>query len=177
MKNIFMKYLKKLTSCALIAGMLIGTMGGSPVQEVQAANVCTSVYGNLRKTVTFEAKTGSGWLLGQYLTLTQKKGTAYNGNYAWGGKTYSVYGTYWVSIQRTKGSGSIPKGFTWKSGSAKIKLGKNSTYKITITPVTDTFCYNSGIKFLRYDKYEFYRNWVSVPYWNIKKTRNVTYCV
>ena len=175
MKTIVAKCFTKL-ACILMAVVFIGTSNLAAVQEVQAANVCTSVGGNLKKTVSFEAVTGSGWLFGQYLTLTQNKGTAYNGNYGWGGKTYRVYGAYYVIIRRTKGSGTIPKSFTWKSGSAKIKLGKKSTYKITLTPVTETYNYNSGLKFLRYDKYDFYRNWVSVPYWSIKKTKNVTFC-
>ena len=176
MRSIVAKYLKKIVVCALMAGALIGMANGATSQEVRAANVCTSVSGNLRKSVTFEAKTGSGWLLGQYLTLTQDKGTAYNGNYAWGGKTYNVYGTYQVTITRTKGSGKIPSKFVWNSRTAKIKLGKNSTYKITITPCTSTYDYNSWLKFLRYD-YDFYKNWVVLPYWNIKKTKNVTYCM
>ena len=175
--NVFKKIVTRVAAAVLAACMLFGSASAATTQEVQAANLCSTVYGSLRNTVTFKVTTGSGWITGQSITLNQSKGTAYNGNYGWGGSTYQVYGAYSVTIKRIKGSGKVPAGFTWKSGSKRISLGKNSTYQITITPLTETFYYNSWGKFLKYDHYKFYSNWRNIPTWNVKKTNHVSFCV
>ena len=176
MKNNFLKKIfTKLAASVLAAGILFGSASAATAQPVQAANVCTSVWGSNSGSKTFEVRTDSGWFNTQYLTLTQTKGTAYSGNYAFGtNKTYKVYGAYQVTIKRTKGSGTVPKSFVWKDGSQKIKLGKNSTYKITITPLKSSFYYNSWLNFLKYDNYD--KNWKMRPQWSIKKTKHVTFC-
>lgn len=169
------KYLRKLIAAALLMTMLLGSFSS----EVQAANVCKSVSGHVRgSAVTFEVTTGSGWLLGQYLTLSQSKGVAYSGNYAFRkGTTYKVYGVYKVTFKRLSGKGSVPKAFVWRTGSTKIKLGKKTKYQITITPLIDSFYYNKMPHYLKYQyKNQFAKNWKTTPCWTVRKTKNITLC-
>ena len=168
------KTLRKLIASALLMTLLLGSFSS----DVQAANTCKQVSGNVKGAVTFEVTTGSGWLLGQYLTLSQSKGEAYSGNYAFkNGTTYKIYGAYCVSFKRLSGKGSVPKSFVWKSGSVKIKLGKKTKYRITITPLTDSFYYNKVPHYLKYSyKNQFNKNWKRVPTWTVKKTKNITLC-
>jgi len=174
-ETIMKKTLKKLLASALLMAVLLGSFH----TNAQAANTCKSISGHLRgKAVTFEVTTGSGWLFGQYLTLSQSKGVAYSGNYAFrSGTTYKTYGAYKVTIKRLSGKGAVPKSFVWTGGSTKIKLGKKTKYQITVTPLTDSYYYNKVPHFLKYqNKNQFDRNWKTTPIWNVKKTKNITLC-
>ena len=171
MKNI----IRKITAAVLLIATMISSFG----VPVQAANVCNSVSGNIKNSVTFTVETGYGWFVGQYLTLNQSKGAAYTGNYAvrnYKTFTYNVYGTYTVTVKKLNGNKKTTT-YTWSGKSKKIKLDKKSKYQITITPCTSSFLYNSGRHFLRYQyKNEFLKNWKYYPAWNVKKTKNLTMC-
>ena len=167
--------MQKLIAATLLTVLLLGSFS----TDAQAANVCKSIGGHVQgKGVTFEVTTDSGWLAGQYITLSQSKGVAYSGNYSFlVRRTYKVYGVYQVTIKRISGKGAVPKSFVWKDGSTKIKLGKKTKYQITVTPLKEAWRYNRIPHFLKYQaKNQFEKNWKSTPCWSVKKTKNITLC-
>ena len=98
------KLFRRILVVSLLATLLLAVFSSAAL----AGNVCSEIKGSPRKTTSFTVTTGSGWLLGQKITLTQQKGTAlgqYCGHY---NKPYSTYGYFYVTIQRISGSGKTP---------------------------------------------------------------------
>ena len=158
------KLFRRILVVSLLATLLLAVFSSAAL----AGNVCSEIKGSPRKTTSFTVTTGSGWLLGQKITLTQQKGTAlgqYCGHY---NKPYSTYGYFYVTIQRISGSGKTPSPISWYGKNCSISLGKNSTYKITVEPLDESM----------YMKHIFrgFKEWKSYPVWSVKKVRNITLC-
>ena len=101
-------------------------------EQVHAANVCKEVAGSSRSAVTFTVKTDKGWLNNQYITLKGTKGIISYTSYTGRNKEISKFGMFNVVITN-KNTGKREER-TWKDGSCKIKLQKNCTYLITVSP-------------------------------------------
>ena len=58
---------------ACILAMVIALIAG--IGDVNAANVCSEIYGDCNYEETFNVTTGAGWCNNQSVKLTQTKGT------------------------------------------------------------------------------------------------------
>ena len=142
MKNI----LKKVCCFALMLLMLAVML---PAQTAEAANACKQISGNSKAVQVFYVNTGSRWIAKKdVVKLTQTKGTM-NIKYNFFGVNYSyppfsdkandtkkMYEEYSVKVEKLNSKNKVVKteNYTFDSGSLKIKLDKNSTYRITVTP-------------------------------------------
>ena len=170
---------RKLSSLVLIIAVTMLLLFTATIQEASAANTCQEIDGySSWNSVTFTVNTGSGWLLGQSLTLTQSKGTIHFLQYRpIRGNAYSnvnVYGIYYVTVRDAK-SGKIWKKYNkkrWDDKNFKIKLGKKKSYTVTVTPA-DIYIYNvkHWEPILGKD-----RSWKTDSKWWVKKTRNISLC-
>ena len=159
---------KKSFLAVLITIMCISFFA-STVPSSAATNVCGDIQGNCLSNDSFTVTTGKGWFNNQYITLTQTKGklryarpTFTDVKY----KTVTQYATYYVTVVDKSTGKYVMKDKTWKSGSMKIKLKKNTKYSVTLRPekyYTYWFVYSM-------DK------WTKAATWRVKKTKNCTYC-
>ena len=157
------KILCRVLSLALLAAMLMPAFCTAAL----AANVCSAVYGSTARSCTFTVKTDSGFILGQKITLTQSKGTA-KGKWMYDDKYYSSWGLYRVTVERVSGSGKVPAEKTWYGRDCTLSLGKNTTYRITVTPLNNEM-YTKHMFFLFY-------GWSRNATWSVKKTTHITLC-
>ncbi|MBQ5992030.1 MAG: hypothetical protein IJL62_05725 [Clostridia bacterium] len=132
-----------------------------------AANVCRQISGSSKKAVTFTVKTGSRWLLSDKLTIKQTKGVFKYNDWLYREKTAKGYDEYIIKVTKVGGK---TKTYTLGGGSITIKLDKNSTYKITVTPAdSQTLAW----KYLRYGAFD---KWTKYPTWKVTSTKGVITC-
>lgn len=150
--------MKKSKIKVLIIAMCVAVFAMMPL-TASAANTCSNISGNSKYTKTFTVTTGKGFITGQSIKFTQSKGTITG---MW---TKKMYASYTITVRYAK-SGKVYKRCTWKGGnhtgaSYKLKLGKNTKYRITIQP---------------YTSYRGFNTWITPCYWNVSKTRHITLC-
>lgn len=162
----------KQISCFLLMFAMVFTMLVIPSH---AANTCSSISGSgdCGATTTFTATTNGKWTNGS-ITLKGTKGTSHRTKASGAVQSYSIYGYYRVTAQNMK-TGKVEFSKNWEnSGSIRIKLKKNTTYKITVQAYQ-----GNEIHARRLGKGGFgdlFATWDSAPSWSAVKTKNVTYC-
>lgn len=140
--------------------------------SASAATVCSQITGTPKAATTFTIKTTSRWLASNKITFTQSKGTASFTNWVGVDKNRSTYAIYSITYSKiVNGKVVSTKSETWKDGSHSIKLDKNSTYKITVTPLSA-----SAYTFLLHPTWGAFNNWVKAPQWSVKNVKGVNYC-
>lgn len=158
----------KQLSCFLLVFTMVISMLAIPGL---AANTCSSISGSgdCGAKTTFIAKTNRNWTNGSITLKGTKKGT-YSRYTATGTTENTCYGYYLVTATNQK-TGKIEVEKEWKnSSSLKIRLKKNTSYKIEV------WAYEAHqIHAFRIFNGGFCR-WTSAPTWSAVKTRNVTYC-
>ena len=156
---------KRIISIALLLVLLL-----SMSAEVFAANVCQNITGSSKKASTFYVETGSRLLFSDKLTLTQTQGKFEAGFTFLSGKCYWAYT---LKIQKLDSKGKVISEETKKWNYSKdytLKLNKNSTYRITITPVSEqTVRTKYLVRTWGYDILEY-------PKWSIKSTKGINLC-
>ena len=147
MKRTLTKYL------ALILCLLTLCVGFAP-SAYAAGNACKQISGSSKAVEVFTVSTGKRWIAKKdVVKLTQTKGvmktigkskiwdTNYDyyvnnisGNKATGSR--KMYERYTVKVERLDKKGRViaSKSYIFDEGSLKLKLEKNSKYRITITP-------------------------------------------
>lgn len=154
MKNNAWKRMAVMAMCLLMLVMIV------PVQSAEAANVCKQISGSSAATKVFYVKTGSRWNAKKdVVKITQTKGVmnvmqAQYGRqrayYATAGKSFndnkpngtkSMYELYTVKVEKLNQKNKTVKTQNYKlsDGSLKIKLEKNSKYRVTIIPTFIVF--------------------------------------
>lgn len=123
------KGLKKIAAVCLIVGVLMSLMNVSTF-----AAYC-GVGGSCKGSTTFDVTTRTG--VGQSVTVKPSKA-----GQLWISKSQPIWyqeswANYRITIRRLRGNGYCP-GTTYLYGryAEKIWLGSNSTYRITVTPIT-----------------------------------------
>lgn len=133
-----------------------------------ASNVCTQISGSSKKEVTFTVHTGSRWLfLSDKITIKQTKGVYNYMNWVSNWNTANGYDTYSIKVAKVGGS---TKPYTLSGGSITINLDKNSTYKITVTPGS-----NSILQAKFWSKGSF-MGWKKYPTWKVTTTKGIISC-
>lgn len=154
---------KKLFALALVAITLFSCM-------IMPASAATTSSGTSTRTITVSTKASWWYPGGESITLSQSKGTFTYSKTNWLGQatgktgSKSEYATWRISVSATDGSHSYSK--TWKSGSIKLNLKPNKTYRITISydGYQDTF------RALEYRNFR----WTRYPSWRVKSTWKVS---
>ena len=150
---------------AFILAMVIALIAG--IGDVNAANVCSEIYGDCNYEETFNVTTGAGWCNNQSVKLTQTKGThkyemmMLNGSKY---KTKKQYGIYYITVTDENGN-VVLSNAKWSGKSYNIKLSKNTSYDITVTPET-----NYGYCVYADD------GWQTDSTWKVSRTKNCTFC-
>lgn len=150
---------------ACILAMVIALIAG--IGDVNAANVCSEIYGDCNYEETFNVTTGAGCCNNQSVKLTQTKGVhkyelmMLNGSKY---KTKKQYGIYYITVTDENGN-EILSNEKWSGKTFKIKLSKNTSYDITVTPETN---YGYGV----------YADdgWQTDSTWKVSRTKNCTFC-
>ena len=150
---------------ACILAMVIALIAG--IGDVNAANVCSEINGDCNYEETFNVITGAGWCNNQSVKLTQTKGVhkyelmMLNGSKY---KTKKQYGIYYITVTDENGN-EILSNEKWSGKTFKIKLSKNTSYDITVTPETN---YGYGV----------YADdgWQTDSTWVVSRTKNCTFC-
>ncbi len=179
MKNI----LKKL---ALIV-LSIFVSGSIFTCPVAAANVCKQISGKSTQETTFIVNTGSRWYSSKdVIKFTQTKGTMKTSDLKLTksvASTRVMYEYYTVTVKKMSGSKTVnTKTYTWTGASQKIKLDRNSTYKVTVTPYSvdpkykDAFTY--GALFNPYTTFGLWapRGWKKAATWKVSATSGILSC-
>lgn len=153
---------KRIIVAALCLLMLCTVM---PMEASAASSSCTLIRGNSSKAVTFTVETGSRFLFKDKITFKQTKGS-FNYMKWFGGEiredTKGCYDSFTITVQKVGGKTST---YTLSGSSKTIKLDKNSTYIITVTP---------GYPILK--KGKVFRSWTSYPTWSISKVKGINLC-
>lgn len=160
--------MKKVMSKRLVSFLLVFVLLLCGVaQSASAANVCRATSGNSSTATSFTVKTKGGLFKGK-LTLTQTKGVAKGLTWAGGyEKTYSLYGQYTVTYKK---EGGKQKTASWTGKNLTLKLDKNSTYTVTVTPVSNTTLHVKNL--YRAGFYGWQRN----ATWSVNKTKGIQLC-
>ncbi len=158
---------KKVFAMLLAIVIAVGTMISVNTQEVNAADYCTKISGNYGSAKTFTVDTGKRFLLSDYIALKASAGKL---KYWTIGipRTKDIYGRYTIKIYDVSSKKAETK--TWKdSKSIKIKLKKNRTYKITVTPIPAYAWADYNVKMQA-------REVTKNPTWTVYKTKGVNAC-
>lgn len=140
--------------------------------SASAAKVCQQVTGTPKAKTTFTVKTTSRWLLSDKITFTQSKGTASFKNWVGVDKNRSTYAAYNITYSKiVNGKVVSTKSETWKDSSHTIKLDKNSTYKITVSPISTDY-----YTLRMHPTWGAFNNWVKTPQWSVKNTKGINSC-
>jgi hypothetical protein len=102
------------------------------------------------------------------ITLKQTKGKLAYYDWLNNDKTVSAYDVYSVAVQAS-GSKTI-KYYTLKGSSLSIKLEKNTTYTVTVTPGT-----NAELQFKHLIKGAIC-GWDTYPTWSVTSTKGIISC-
>lgn len=150
---------------AFMLAMVLALVAG--IGNVNAANVCSEIYGDCNDEVTFYVTTDEGWLNNQSVKLTQTKGVfeyemlMLNGSKY---KTKKQYATYYITVTDEHGN-TILENATWNGRSFNIKLGKNTSYEITVKPEDN---YGYGVYAAN--------GWQTDATWKVCRTKHCTFC-
>ena len=150
------KRLQKMLSAVLALTMCFCMM--IPVFAAAASR-----GGNSGKAVTFTVTTGSS---SEKLKFTQKKGVLGYNNLVSAPKTMNAYDCFTIKYQKIDNKACyLPQTATMDGGSLSIKLEKNTTYHITVTPATLSTLQQKNGGFLGLTKYV--TGWKSYATWSV----------
>lgn len=177
------KTLKRITIIAVCLMMLVTTFS----MPVAAANVCEQISGSSKQAKTFMVNTGSRWLAAKdVVKLTQSKGTMeYWKLIDKTNKTYkkSMYEIYTVKVEKiSNGKVVKTKTYNWSGATIKLKLDKNSLYRVTVTScwVKNKGKYSGGTLFNPYGGVGGITwmpiKWVNHSVWKVSCTRGILSC-
>lgn len=160
---------------AVIAFMLVIVLSMiTGMTNVNAANECKGIGGTCDRQESFVVDTRSGWLDNQAVKLTQTKGDYTYETMMLNGSKYTQkkhYGIYYVTVTDSMGNIKLDN-CVWSSKSMSIKLDKNTSYTITVTPETDGNVYSRA-----YTRgFKVGKGWTSLSTWKVSKTRKVSNC-
>lgn len=184
-----MKSILKKITLVLLTALILGISFAAPAY---AENVCKQISGTSKNASTFMVETTSRWLASKdVLKLTQTKGimnierVKLTKNVK---DTREMYETYTVKVEKmVKGKVKSTKTYTWSGSSLKIKLEKNSTYRVTVTSyfVKYNGKYPGGSLFNPYDtkgisalSSAFWapRGWKKHSTWKVSSTKGILSC-
>lgn len=184
MKNIFKRFV-----LFLLTVLIVGT---SFIVPAYAENVCKQISGSSKSKQTFIVETTSRWLASKdVLKLTQTKGIM---NIERVKLTKNVkdiremYEMYTVKVEKlVKGKVTGTKNYTWTGASLKLKLEKNSTYRVTITSCFAQYKgkYPGGSLFNPYESkglsglcsaFWAPRGWKKHSTWKVSSTKGILSC-
>lgn len=161
---------------AVIAFMLVIVLSMiTGMTNVNAANECKGISGTCAGQESFVVDTSSGWFDNQAVKLTQTKGDyTYETMMLSGASKYTYkkhYGIYYVTVTDSLGN-TVLDNCVWSSKSMSIKLDKNTSYTITVTPETDGNVYSRAYT----HGFKVGKGWTSLSTWKVSKTRKVSNC-
>ncbi len=167
---------------AALATCLVMVMAFSPA--VMAKNVCKQISGTSKAASTFEVETGSRWYSKKdVLKLQQTKGTMKITTVLGKNKTKTMYETYTVKVQKiVNGKVTSTKCYKWTGKTLKLKLDKNSTYRVTVTSMYAKYKgkYPGGTLFNPYDGvgslFWSPRGWSKHSTWKVSSTSGILSC-
>lgn len=161
------KRIMRILSLVLLAALCISLLSSFAM----AANVCSSISGNANGKKTFTVITGSRWLFSDKITIKQTKGQLSYDSWTGREKTKNTYGIFYITVKNTSNpNDKYNKTYTMKGGSCTIKLGKNSTYTITVTPASIQELA------LQHMVSGAINRWKTPASWKISKTKGVSLC-
>ena len=173
---------RKLTAKIVTLAMAVMMLVTGFSTKSFAANVCKQISGSSKAAQTFNINTGSRWYSSKdVLKLTQTKGTMkimklLNGKHT----TKSMYEKYYVKVEKLKNNKVVSvKNYTWQKSSLKLKLDKNSTYRVTVTPtaVRNRSSFGDGTLFNPYGSIFFSPlGWKKHSTWKVSSTSGILSC-
>lgn len=130
--------MKRIIRTLLTLVLCLMTLCTVFITPASADNVCKQITGTSKKQVVFTVNTGSRWLFSKdILKLAQTKGTmnieriTLTQNVK---DTRVMYELYDVKVEKiVNGKVKSRKVYQWEEKTLKIKLDKNSFYRITVT--------------------------------------------
>jgi hypothetical protein len=139
-------FLKRILTATLCLLALCATFVSS---ASAASNVCEQTSGDSSCVTSFIVRTTSRWLFSDVLKLSQTEGVmmimkgnyytapAFHENTPTG--TKKMYEKYHVTVEELDDDGNVADSYEriFDEGSLKLKLNRNSVYRITVVP---TFC-------------------------------------
>ena len=211
MKARVVKRIAVMALCLLMLVMIV------PVQSAEAANVCKQIEGSSKAKKVFYVSTGSRWIANKdVVKFTQSKGVMkinkrgiFLSDYMYHeyppfsdtqNATQKMYEVYAVKVEKLNNKNEVVKTQTYKfdGGSIKIKLDKNSNYRITVTPTFVPFynkckdmtpyqwtglnnCWNPYKKEMGFLKQLTSKRWVPLGWqtnstWRVSSTKGINEC-
>ena len=176
---------RKLTAKIVTLAMAVMMLVTGFSTKSFAANVCKQISGSSKAAQTFNINTGSRWYSSKdVLKLTQTKGTMKIMKLTGKNSTKKMYEKYYVKVEKLKNNKVVSvKNYTWQKSSLKLKLDKNSTYRVTVTPaaVRDKYSFKAGTMFNPYGNgitYIFWapRGWKKHSTWKVSSTSGILSC-
>ena len=184
MKNIFTKI-----ALFLLVALFLGT---GCIASASADNACKQIGGTSKEEGTFYVETTERWLFNKdVLKLSQTEGVMniervkLTKNVK---DTRKMYETYEVKVEKLK-NGSVVKveKYTWTDSSLKIKLDKNSYYRVTVTSLYVKYNgkYPGGSLFNPYETKGLKgllsmwwapRGWAKHSTWRVSATKGILGC-
>jgi hypothetical protein len=163
-----MKKMKKALATVLAMMIILATF----TTTAFAANVCSQIDGNSRRSRTFTVDTGKRFILKDKIKLKQTKGVFRYDNWVGKSKTAKGYDKFSVKVEKIEGSSGVGKVkyYTLKGKSLTIKLDKYSTYRITVTPAS-----TSDLT-ARYWLKGCFDYWEKPASWKISTTKGIIAC-
>jgi len=154
--------------------IMVTCFGALCTEALAAKNVCTQIRGSAKRASTFYVETGSRWIASRdCIRLTQTQGVMNRSGWTQKAGTFKAYGGYSIRIEKLNSAGRVVSRRTenWNYTASKtIRLDKNSTYRITITP-------NSMSQYqARYLVKGAVEGWKTAPSWTVTRTKGVLSC-
>ncbi len=149
-----MKLWKRISTLAMALLLLACLI---PVQTTEAANACKQISGNSKAAKVFYVNTGSRWIaktdvvkiaqtkgtmkIHKFSMMSESKSASYPPFTDKQNSTLSMYEVYTVKVEKLGNKNKVTKTqtYTMNDSSLKIKLDKNSKYRITVTPTFKSY--------------------------------------
>ena len=158
--------------------IMVTCFGALCTEALAAKNVCTQIRGSAKRASTFYVETGSRWIASRdCIRLTQTQGVMNRSGWTQKAGTFKAYGGYSIRIEKLNSTGRVVSRRTenWNYIASKtIRLDRNSTYRITITPKSLRELQAHFL--LCRIRQGYVEGWKTAPSWTVTRTKGVLSC-